>query len=100
LTEEIIKALGEGGNIKQLRPGGGHSAIVAPGGKYLAGPEEEKEIILYADLDFDQIADWKMVVDSAGHYARPDVVRLLLRRTPQQPLVIEEAKDLPQEPEV
>jgi nitrilase len=89
LTEEIIKALGEGGSTDQLRPGGGYSAIVAPGGKFLAGPEQDEETILYADLDFDQIIDWKMVVDSSGHYARPDVVRLLLRREPRHPLVIE-----------
>jgi len=90
LTEEIISALGQGGSIDQLAPGGGYSAIVAPGGKFLAGPEQEKETILYADLDFDQIIDWKIVVDSSGHYARPDVVRLLLSREPRHPLVIEE----------
>lgn len=90
LTEEIIKTLGEGGSTDQLAPGGGYSAIVAPGGKFLAGPELDKETILYADLDFDQVIDWKMVVDSSGHYARPDVVRLVLRREPHHPLVIEE----------
>lgn len=82
LTEEIIAALGRRGSVERLRPGGGYSAIVAPAGKFLAGPVEDKETILYADLDFDAIADMKMIVDSAGHYARPDVARLLLRRGP------------------
>lgn len=86
LTEEIIEAAGRGGSAGRLGPGGGYSAILAPPGKFLAGPVEDKELILYADLDFDAIADMKMIVDSAGHYARPDVVRLLLSGTPQRPL--------------
>lgn len=88
LTEEIIRALGRGGSVERLKPGGGYSAILAPSGKFLAGPVEDKETILYADLDFDAIADLKMIVDSAGHYARPDVARLLLSRIPQTPLEI------------
>lgn len=91
LTEEIIQGLGQGGSVGRLKPGGGYSAIVAPGGKFLAGPVEDKETILYADLDFAAIADMKMIVDSAGHYARPDVVRLLLNRAPQRPLETTEA---------
>jgi len=97
LTEEIIEALGKGGSVDQLKPGGGYSAIVAPGGKYLAGPEPEKETILYADLDFDEIIDWNMMVDSSGHYARPDVVQLLLRREPHHPLVIQEPEAPPKD---
>lgn len=90
LTEEIIAALGNEGSVSSLQPGGGYSAIVAPGGEYLAGPEKEKEGLLYAELAFDKIADWKMIVDSAGHYARPDVVRLIVNRQPHSPLEFEE----------
>jgi len=64
----------------------GGTAILGPSGKYLAGPVQDGETILCADLDFGAIADMKMIVDSAGHDARPDVVRLLLDRTPQAPL--------------
>lgn len=91
LTEEIIAALGAGGG--RLKPGGGYSAILGPRGDFLAGPVENEEGLIYAELDFDRIADIKMVVDSAGHYARPDVVRLHLNRTPQRPLVIEGASE-------
>lgn len=83
LTEEIIASLGTGGSISRLKPGGGYSAIVAPTGRFLAGPVEDKETILYADCDFSLIADMKMIVDSAGHYARPDVVRLVVNRGKQ-----------------
>lgn len=83
LTEEIIASLGTGGSVGRLKPGGGYSAIVAPSGRFLAGPVEDKETILYADCDFSLIADMKMIVDSAGHYARPDVVRLVVNHTAQ-----------------
>jgi predicted amidohydrolase len=87
LTEAIVAEVGEG----RLHPGGGYSAIIAPNGRFLAGPATEGETILYADLDFDMITDMKMIVDSAGHYARPDVVRLHIDRAPQRSLIIETA---------
>ncbi len=89
LTPEIIAALGEGGNLHTLQPGGGFAAIVGPWGDYLAGPEQDRECILYADLDFTAITDAKMLIDSAGHYARPDVVRLQLVQRPEnrRPLI-------------
>lgn len=89
LTEEAIAAMGEGGKLATLQPGGGHSAILGPRGDYLAGPEIGGETILYADLDFNRIVDMKMVVDSAGHYARPDVVELLMHGGRRRPLTIE-----------
>ncbi len=98
VTPEIIEYLGQGGSLDRLEPGLGFTAIVAPRGEYIAGPETDKEVVLYADLDFDRIVDLKRSLDSIGHYARPDVVRLLLRRseTNQRPIVIEDM-DAPQE---
>lgn len=90
LSEEILAGLGEGGTLDRLQPGGGYAAIVGPDGNYLAGPEKDKEGLLYADIDLGQIAEQKMWVDSAGHYARPDVVRLIINRKPQNPLEFEE----------
>jgi len=56
--------------------GRGGSAIVAPNGEYLAGPLWDEEGILYADLDPQVLYEERQRFDPAGHYARPDVLRL------------------------
>lgn len=60
----------------------GGSVIVNPLGKLLAGPCYEGERILTADLDLGEIAEGKYDLDVAGHYARPDVFRLLVNERP------------------
>ena len=66
----------------------GGSAIIAPGGKYLAGPTTGEETILYAEIDPAATIESKRWVDSVGHYSRPDVFQLHWNRTPRSPLVI------------
>jgi nitrilase len=58
----------------------GDSAIVDPDGKLVAGPAHEVETILYADVDRRAIAGPRFQLDVAGHYARPDVFELRVRR--------------------
>jgi nitrilase len=65
----------------------GGSAIVSPGGDYLAGPLWEQEGILYADLDLGQVVKAKHSLDVAGHYARPDVFELRINRGSHPPFV-------------
>lgn len=64
----------------------GGSAIVAPLGDYLAGPLFGQEGILVADLDLGLVAQGKFDLDVAGHYARPDVFRLLVSEQPMPPV--------------
>ncbi|TML94668.1 MAG: carbon-nitrogen hydrolase family protein [Actinobacteria bacterium] len=59
--------------------GGGGSAILAPDGSYLAGPLWNEEGILYADLDSQQLYKARQRFDPAGHYSRPDLLRLEIR---------------------
>jgi nitrilase len=59
--------------------GGGGSAILAPDGSYLAGPLWNEEGILYADLDPQRLYHARQRFDPAGHYHRPDVLRLEVR---------------------
>lgn len=54
----------------------GGSVIINPLGKCLAGPIFDKEEILYADLDLDDIPRGKLDFDAVGHYARPDIFTL------------------------
>ena len=49
---------------------------------------EDAEGIVYADLDLGMISLAKAAADPAGHYARPDVTRLLLDKTPGDRVVV------------
>ncbi len=64
---------------------GGGSLIVAPGGEVLAGPLEDGEGILTAEIDLTRVVAEKHSLDVAGHYARPDVFRLTVNEAPAAP---------------
>jgi nitrilase len=64
----------------------GGSVIVSPLGEVLAGPERDGEAILRAELDLGRIAEGKFDFDVTGHYARPDVFRLLVNERPAPPV--------------
>jgi nitrilase len=57
----------------------GGSAIIAPDGSILAGPVFNEETILTAELDLSRIAEESLVLDVAGHYARPDIFDLKIK---------------------
>ena len=56
--------------------GRGGSAILGPDGAYLAGPLWDEEGILTAELDPQRLYEERQRFDPAGHYHRPDVLRL------------------------
>jgi nitrilase len=60
--------------------GRGGSAIVGPDGDYLAGPLWDEEGVLYAELEPQRLYEERQRFDPAGHYHRPDVFRLRVRR--------------------
>jgi nitrilase len=60
----------------------GGSCIINPLGQILAGPDFEGPNILLADLDLSEIPRAKYDFDVVGHYARPDVFRLLVNERP------------------
>jgi nitrilase len=66
----------------------GGSCIVDPLGQVLAGPDLEGPCILHAELDLDAITRGKYDYDVAGHYARPDIFRLLVNTNPNPPVVV------------
>jgi predicted amidohydrolase len=63
----------------------GGSGIISPLGAYLAGPEYDKETIVYAEVDMGLIPLAKATVDVMGHYARWDILSLNLNEEPQVP---------------
>jgi aliphatic nitrilase len=66
-----------------LQPGGGYARVFGPDGSLLHEPlAPDAEGLVYADLDLGMISLAKAAADPAGHYARPDVTRLLLNKTP------------------
>lgn len=64
----------------------GGSAIIDPLGEVLVGPDFKQETILYADICPGQVIRGKYDFDVAGHYARPDVFRLLVDTQKKEPV--------------
>lgn len=56
----------------------GGSCILDPYGHYVTEPLWDKEGIIFAELDMELPAACKMEHDPIGHYARPDVLELIV----------------------
>lgn len=64
----------------------GGSAVYGPLGECLAGPLEGKAGTLVVDLDLTAIPRSRFDFDVTGHYARPDVFRLIVDETEKRPV--------------
>jgi nitrilase len=58
----------------------GGSAIIAPDGRYLAGPVFEEPMLLVAEIDLEEVRREQMTLDVSGHYARADCLTLTVHR--------------------
>lgn len=63
----------------------GQSYIIDPRGEVIAGPAEGESILL-AEGSMEAVLAAKSAVDAGGHYARPDLLRLIVNRdSPEGP---------------
>lgn len=87
LTEEQINEITPDPRLQKGLRGGCHTAIISPEGKHLVPPLTEGEGMLIADLDMALITKRKRMMDSVGHYARPDLLSLSLDNRPARPVL-------------
>lgn len=61
----------------------GGSVIISPMGKILAGPLFDKEGIITAEIDLNEIVKSRMDFDVTGHYSRDDIFKLHINNQPE-----------------
>ncbi len=64
----------------------GGSCLVDPSGRFVIPPHFDGPAVLTAEIDTSLIAEGKFSFDSVGHFARPDLFRLEVDRTPRAPV--------------
>ena len=84
VSQEMIDLLCDTPDKHQLlHVGGGFTVIYGPDGARIGDKlAPDAEGIIYADIDLGMISVAKAAADPAGHYARPDVTRLLFNNPP------------------
>lgn len=87
LHEAQVQGISSDPDLQKGLRGGCFTAIVSPEGKLLGEPIREGEGVLIADLDMALITKRKRMMDSVGHYARPELLSLLVRNEPGQTIV-------------
>nr|UQM69642.1 nitrilase [Tateyamaria omphalii] len=95
LTEDQIASISDDPKLQKCLRDGCMTCIISPDGRHVVPPLTEGEGILIADLDMKLVTKRKRMMDSVGHYARPELLHLVHDARPAQPVHrIEDPQDL------
>ena len=87
LSDEQIGSVTPDAKLQRALRGGCYTAIISPEGVRLSAPVPDGEGMAVADLDFSLITKRKRMMDSVGHYARPELLGLKINGEPALPVV-------------
>jgi nitrilase len=87
LTDEQRAAIAPDEANRKAISGGCHTAIISPEGQHVVPPLTSGEGLLIADCDLALVTKRKRMMDSVGHYARPDLLSLHIDDRPARAVV-------------
>jgi aliphatic nitrilase len=98
LTDEQRAAIVPDPAHHKALSGGCHSAIVSPEGQNVVPPMTSGEGLLIADCDMALVLKRKRMMDSVGHYARPELLSLQLDERAHS--CVSRIQSIPHQPEL